>query len=170
MPAGSVAIADEFTGVYPRATPGGWRLLGRTDVALFDLDRQPPALLTPGTTGPVRAAMIEVLATGPLATVQDLGRLGYQQLGVARSGAADLRAHRLANRLVGNGENGRDHRDHRRRAGGPAARRGNHRAHRRTVRGRAGLAGRAHPAGRPSAGAGCRRDRACAATWRYAAG
>jgi biotin-dependent carboxylase-like uncharacterized protein len=49
--------------------------------------------------------MIEVLATGPLATVQDLGRLGYQQLGVARSGAADLRAHRLANRLVGNGEN-----------------------------------------------------------------
>lgn len=49
VPAGSVAIADEFTGVYPRATPGGWRLLGRTGVALFDLNRQPPALLTPGT-------------------------------------------------------------------------------------------------------------------------
>jgi 5-oxoprolinase (ATP-hydrolysing) subunit B len=49
VPAGSVAIADEFTGVYPRVTPGGWRLLGRTDVPLFDLSRQPPAVLTPGT-------------------------------------------------------------------------------------------------------------------------
>lgn len=48
--------------------------------------------------------MIEVIATGPLATVQDLGRPGYQQLGVPRSGAADQRAHRLANRLVGNAE------------------------------------------------------------------
>jgi biotin-dependent carboxylase-like uncharacterized protein len=48
--------------------------------------------------------MIEVLATGPLATVQDLGRPGYQQLGIGRSGAADQRAHRLANRLVGNAE------------------------------------------------------------------
>lgn len=46
--------------------------------------------------------MIEVIATGPLATVQDLGRPGYQHLGVGRSGAADQRAHRLANRLVGN--------------------------------------------------------------------
>jgi KipI family sensor histidine kinase inhibitor len=49
VPAGSVAIADEFTGVYPRASPGGWRLLGRTDARLFDLDRDPPAVLTPGT-------------------------------------------------------------------------------------------------------------------------
>ena len=48
--------------------------------------------------------MIEVIATGPLAAVQDLGRPGYQQLGVPRSGAADRRAHRLANRLVGNAE------------------------------------------------------------------
>jgi biotin-dependent carboxylase-like uncharacterized protein len=48
--------------------------------------------------------VIEVLATGPLATVQDLGRPGYQQLGIGRSGAADQRAHRLANRLVGNAE------------------------------------------------------------------
>lgn len=48
--------------------------------------------------------MIEVIATGPLATVQDLGRPGYQQLGIGRSGAADRRAHRLANRLVGNSE------------------------------------------------------------------
>lgn len=48
VPAGSVAIADEFTGVYPRSSPGGWRLLGRTDLVLFDLDRDPPALFTPG--------------------------------------------------------------------------------------------------------------------------
>jgi biotin-dependent carboxylase-like uncharacterized protein len=46
--------------------------------------------------------MIEVISTGPLATVQDVGRLGYTSLGVGRSGAADESAHRLANRLVGN--------------------------------------------------------------------
>jgi KipI family sensor histidine kinase inhibitor len=49
VPAGSVGIAGEFTGVYPRESPGGWRLLGRTDAPLWDLDRSPPALLTPGT-------------------------------------------------------------------------------------------------------------------------
>ncbi len=49
VPAGSVAIADEFTAVYPRESPGGWRLLGRTDVDLFDVRRDPPALLTPTT-------------------------------------------------------------------------------------------------------------------------
>jgi KipI family sensor histidine kinase inhibitor len=49
VPAGSVGIAGEFTGVYPRASPGGWRLLGRTDQMLWDLDRTPPALLLPGT-------------------------------------------------------------------------------------------------------------------------
>lgn len=48
VPAGAVAIAGEFTGVYPRSSPGGWRLLGRTDAALWDLHRTPPALLTPG--------------------------------------------------------------------------------------------------------------------------
>ena len=52
VPAGSVAIAGEFTGVYPRSSPGGWRLLGRTAAVLWDLDRTPPALLPPGT--PVR--------------------------------------------------------------------------------------------------------------------
>jgi KipI family sensor histidine kinase inhibitor len=52
VPAGSVAIAGEFTGVYPRSSPGGWLLLGHTDAVLFDLDREPPALLRPGT--PVR--------------------------------------------------------------------------------------------------------------------
>ncbi len=49
VPAGSVAIADEFTAVYPRQSPGGWRLLGHTDAELFDVHRDPPALLTPTT-------------------------------------------------------------------------------------------------------------------------
>lgn len=49
VPAGSVGLADEFTGVYPRDMPGGWQLIGRTDVALWRLDREPPALLPPGT-------------------------------------------------------------------------------------------------------------------------
>jgi KipI family sensor histidine kinase inhibitor len=49
VPAGSVALADEFTGVYPRETPGGWQLIGRTNAVLWDLDRDPPALLPPGT-------------------------------------------------------------------------------------------------------------------------
>ncbi|GMA87150.1 allophanate hydrolase [Angustibacter aerolatus] len=52
VPAGAVALAGEFSGVYPRASPGGWRLLGRTELAVFDLDREPAALLTPGR--PVR--------------------------------------------------------------------------------------------------------------------
>lgn len=49
VPAGSVAVAGEYTGVYPTDSPGGWRLLGRTDAVLWDVDRDPPALLPPGT-------------------------------------------------------------------------------------------------------------------------
>jgi len=52
VPAGSVALAGEFSGVYPRASPGGWQLIGRTELSIFGLDRDPPALLSPGT--PVR--------------------------------------------------------------------------------------------------------------------
>ena len=48
VPAGSVAVAGEYAGVYPRSSPGGWRLLGRTGIDLFDLESDPPALLTPG--------------------------------------------------------------------------------------------------------------------------
>lgn len=48
VPAGSVALAGEYTGVYPRSSPGGWQLVGSTDVALFDLAQTPPAALTPG--------------------------------------------------------------------------------------------------------------------------
>jgi KipI family sensor histidine kinase inhibitor len=48
VPAGSVAIGGAQTGLYPRESPGGWRLLGRTPMTLFDPTREPPALLAPG--------------------------------------------------------------------------------------------------------------------------
>ena len=48
VPAGSVAIGGAQTGIYPRESPGGWRLLGRTPLALFDAQRDPPSLLSPG--------------------------------------------------------------------------------------------------------------------------
>lgn len=47
---GSVGLAGEFTGIYPTASPGGWRLIGSTDAALWDVRASPPALLSPGTT------------------------------------------------------------------------------------------------------------------------
>jgi KipI family sensor histidine kinase inhibitor len=50
VPAGAVGLAGEFSGIYPRESPGGWRLIGRTDVAIWDLHRDPPALLAAGTT------------------------------------------------------------------------------------------------------------------------
>lgn len=49
VPAGSVGLAGEFSGAYPRESPGGWQLIGRTDASLWDVDRDPPALLLPGT-------------------------------------------------------------------------------------------------------------------------
>jgi KipI family sensor histidine kinase inhibitor len=55
VPAGAVALAGEFAGVYPRESPGGWQLLGRTSVEMWDLDREPPALLVPG----VRVRFVE---------------------------------------------------------------------------------------------------------------
>lgn len=48
VPGGTVAIAGVYSGVYPRESPGGWRLLGRTDAVLFDPSREPPALLASG--------------------------------------------------------------------------------------------------------------------------
>jgi KipI family sensor histidine kinase inhibitor len=49
VPAGAVGLAGPFTGIYPTASPGGWRLIGRTDLVLWDVDRDPPATLVPGT-------------------------------------------------------------------------------------------------------------------------
>lgn len=50
VPPGSVAVAGPYTGVYPRSSPGGWHLIGTTDAPLWDLSREQPALLTPGTS------------------------------------------------------------------------------------------------------------------------
>ncbi|MDO5676092.1 MAG: carboxyltransferase domain-containing protein [Propionibacteriaceae bacterium] len=127
VPAGSVGLAGEFSGVYPTASPGGWQLLGRTGAALFDPTASPPALLTPGTevhfravehlvevpAGPAPAPaapapaaaereLIVVAARFPVLT-QDRGRPGYAAVGVGTSGAADLDALALGARLVGNG-------------------------------------------------------------------
>jgi KipI family sensor histidine kinase inhibitor len=126
-PAGSVAIAGGLTAVYPAASPGGWRIIGRTSARLWDPDREPPALLAPGmrvrfravgelappepsAARPIRGAAarpgpdrsLEVQQPGPLSTVQDLGRPGFGHLGVPRSGAADAQSLRLANALAGN--------------------------------------------------------------------
>lgn len=125
--AGSVAIGGAQTGIYPRESPGGWRLLGRTPCVLFDPAREPPSLLQPGDHVrfvPVSAEELEhphapattaeppsangpavhVIRPGLLTTVQDLGRPGWRHLGVAKAGALDRNAARLANRLVGNAE------------------------------------------------------------------
>jgi KipI family sensor histidine kinase inhibitor len=56
VPAGSVALAGEFSAIYPRQSPGGWQLIGRTDAVLWDLDRPEPALLTQGMWVRFRAA------------------------------------------------------------------------------------------------------------------
>jgi inhibitor of KinA len=48
VPAGSVAVADGQTSIYPFDSPGGWRLIGRTDVLVFDSAREPPVLIRPG--------------------------------------------------------------------------------------------------------------------------
>lgn len=124
VPTGSVGLAGEFSGIYPRESPGGWQLIGRTDAVLWDAERDPPALLRPGAQvrfvpvddigdPPAPKAPpavepgrrhIEVLATGARALVQDLGRPGRAATGVGASGAADRAALRLANRLVANPE------------------------------------------------------------------
>ncbi|MEU5704061.1 5-oxoprolinase subunit B family protein [Streptomyces aurantiacus] len=58
VPAGSVGLAGPYTGVYPRSSPGGWRLIGTTDAVLWDHARVPAALLSPGT--PVRFVPVDV--------------------------------------------------------------------------------------------------------------
>jgi KipI family sensor histidine kinase inhibitor len=50
VPPGAVGLAGEFSGVYPRRSPGGWQLIGHTEVPMWDVGRDPPALLRPGGT------------------------------------------------------------------------------------------------------------------------
>ncbi|GGH34622.1 5-oxoprolinase/urea amidolyase family protein [Microbacterium album] len=123
VPAGAVALAGPYSGVYPREMPGGWQVIGRTDAVMWDALRDPPALLAPGAvvrferverlsvTGAAPGAVgrsadaryaVEVISPGVQLTVQDRGRAGRAALGVAASGAADRRALRAANEAVGN--------------------------------------------------------------------
>ena len=123
VPAGSVALAGGFAGVYPHASPGGWNVVGHTGFTLFDADTPHFSTLAPGdavcfvatedagrpTPVDPRPALtgrgerqVHVDAPGMLTTVQDLGRRGVAHLGVPRAGAADPDALRAANRLVGN--------------------------------------------------------------------
>ena len=53
VPAGSVALAGEFSAIYPRESPGGWQLIGRTDAVLWDIDRPEPGVADAGHVGPV---------------------------------------------------------------------------------------------------------------------
>ncbi len=124
VPVGSVAIADELTGVYPLSTPGGWHLIGRTPHRLYDPHSPDPIRCRPGDrvrfTPIASAEFLETVGAGaPLprpahptwevhegglyTTVQDLGRVGYRSLGVPLSGAMDPAALQLANIIVGNG-------------------------------------------------------------------
>ncbi|MDQ1849620.1 urea amidolyase family protein [Gemmobacter fulvus] len=122
IPAGSVALAGRFGGIYPQASPGGWQLIGTTDVPMWDLTRDPPALLRPGqrvrfvacaaqvqsATVPLPAPVTEglhVLATAFPILMQDEGRPGQGGQGVSASGALDIGALRRANRRVGNPAN-----------------------------------------------------------------
>ncbi|WP_136247442.1 5-oxoprolinase/urea amidolyase family protein [Halomonas borealis] len=124
IPAGSVALAGAFGGVYPTASPGGWQLIGTTPLDMWDTGRTPPALLQPGmrvrftatdtppqrTSVPAprpdaiasRPATLEVLTPGLQSLYQDLGRPGQTAQGVSTAGAMDRGAFRAANRLVGN--------------------------------------------------------------------
>ena len=125
IPAGAVALAGEFSGVYPQASPGGWQIIGVTPSRMWDLNRDEPALLRPGykvrftdagplpagglpaPTPPTRAAppsgaCLEIITPGLHSILQDLGRPGQTSQGVSKSGALDLSALRAANRAVGN--------------------------------------------------------------------
>ena len=111
VPPGSVAIAGEYSGIYPWASPGGWHIIGHTDMSLFDSRRDATDPADAGDACPVRqrrvrAAMsgrgLLVVRAGLHTTVQDEGRWGHQHLGVPVGGALDLDALRRANTLVGN--------------------------------------------------------------------
>ncbi len=121
--AGSVAIAGRQTGIYPSLSPGGWHLIGRTSLRLFDPNADPPALIAPGdrvrfvsvegtiaaiepqaAAGPWSGVTpaFEVMEPGLLTTVQDGGRSGYRRWGVPSAGALDPEGLIESNRAVGN--------------------------------------------------------------------
>ncbi|MCQ6270596.1 carboxyltransferase domain-containing protein [Pseudarthrobacter sp. R1] len=124
VPAGSVALAGSYSAVYPRQSPGGWQLIGRTAALMWDLGREQPALAAPGdrvqfrpvrelidvagtdegtkAAGFPREAGLRILSPGLQSLIQDLGRPGHTGLGVGTAGALDRSSLRRGNRLVGN--------------------------------------------------------------------
>jgi KipI family sensor histidine kinase inhibitor len=129
VPAGSVAIGGPYTGVYPSATPGGWRLIGRAAVRLFDEEADPPTLFAAGdrvrfaAVAPGRFAAMEaeiaaassrvatapggrpafrVVKSGVFASVQGASRPGGGGSGLPPGGAMDESALAHANALLGN--------------------------------------------------------------------
>lgn len=88
VPVGSVALAGEFTGVYPRSSPGGWQLIGRTDAQLWDLDRQPPALFVPGTIVKFVEAEREIVDVAASGSVAGAGGSGAGAAGAATGSTA----------------------------------------------------------------------------------
>ena len=130
VPAGSVALAGHYSAVYPRQSPGGWQLIGRTAARMWDLGREQPALAAPGDRVQFRAVRelveipdpaspaesvtaagaqdagadsgLRILSPGLQSLVQDLGRHGHGGLGVSAAGALDRSSLRRANRIVGN--------------------------------------------------------------------
>jgi KipI family sensor histidine kinase inhibitor len=124
VPAGSVALGGQYSAVYPRRSPGGWQLIGRTGSRMWDLNRPQPALVRPGDKVQYRAVRevvtataahesepdaghptdsgLQILNPGAQSLVEDLGRRGYGPLGVSAAGALDRASLRRANRLVGN--------------------------------------------------------------------
>lgn len=128
--AGSVAIGGEYTAVYPAESPGGWRLIGRSPVRLFDASAAAPALLRPGdrvrferidegeldrrlaanaqaasaSTVVDGAPVFGVIGPGLFTSVQGGPRHGLGACGVPAGGAMDLDALRRGNAIVGNPE------------------------------------------------------------------
>lgn len=124
VPAGSVGLASAQTGIYPLASPGGWKIVGRTGRRVWDHASREPALFAPGdsvqfvestmepepevgNTHPTRSQRpaFEVTAPGAFTTVQDLGRPGYADIGLSAGGVMDRAAATRANALVGNRPN-----------------------------------------------------------------
>lgn len=119
VPEGAIAIAGPQTGVYPKSLPGGWNLLGRTSLRLFDASRTNPSTLMPGDRvrfipvgtlaapgalpkGGYAGSGVRVVEPGILSTIQDTGRRGLRRLAVPQVGWADPASARIANRCVGN--------------------------------------------------------------------